>query len=101
MKYSDLSTGKDTRGEKVKEEQRFEEAVKRLEDIVAQLEKGEIDLDESLTMFEEGVKLSRFCRAKLDEAEKRISLLLKDEAGIFQREPFSLSPNEEPSGTDS
>ena len=79
---------------KVKKEPTFEEAVKRLEEIVGQLEDGEIPLENSLTLFEEGVKLSRFCRTKLDEAEKRISLLLKDEAGIFQREPFSLSDEE-------
>lgn len=76
-------------------EQTFENAVKRLEEIVGQLEDGEIPLENSLTLFEEGVKLSRFCRSKLDEAEKRISLLLKDEAGILQREPFSLSEDED------
>ena len=86
---------------KVKEAQTFEEAVARLEEIVGQLEDGEIPLDNSLTLFEEGVKLSRFCRSKLDEAEKRISLLLKDDAGIFQREPFSLTENEDLSDDDS
>ena len=81
----------------MKKEQTFEEAVKRLEEIVGRLEKGEIPLEESLTLFEEGVKLSRFCRTILDEAEKRISLLLKDEAGIFQKEPFSVPSEEDPS----
>lgn len=78
----------------MKKEQTFEEAVERLEGIVGQLEDGEIPLENSLVLFEEGVRLSRFCRKKLDEAEKRISLLLKDEAGIFQREPFSLPDQE-------
>jgi len=81
----------------VKEEETFEKAVKRLEDIVGKLENGEIPLEESLALFEEGVRLSRFCRNKLDEAEKRISLLLKNEAGIFKRAPFSLDSEEEPS----
>ena len=85
---------------KGKQEQTFEEAVTRLEEIVGQLEDGEIPLENSLTLFEEGVKLSRFCRTKLDEAEKRISLLLKDEAGIFQREPFYLTEDEDLSADD-
>lgn len=79
------------------QDQTFEEAIKRLEEIVKQLEQGEIPLEESLLLFEEGVRLSRFCRVKLDEAEKRVSILLKDEAGIIHREPFSLASNEEPS----
>lgn len=68
----------------------FEEALKRLEEIVGELEKGEISLDANLSLFEEGVKLSRFCREKLDEAEKRVDILLKDEGGIVHREPFSF-----------
>ncbi len=75
----------------------FEEAMKRLEEIVEQLEKGELPLEETLSLFEEGVKLSRFCREKLDEAEKRVEILLKDEGGILSREPFSLSKKEDDS----
>jgi exodeoxyribonuclease VII small subunit len=51
-------------------------------------------LDKTLSLFEEGVKLSRFCREKLDEAEKRIDILLKDEGGIFRREPFPFQPED-------
>jgi exodeoxyribonuclease VII small subunit len=74
--------------------QTFEEAIKRLEEIVGQLEKGEVPLDKTLSLFEEGVRLSRFCREKLDEAEKRIDILLKEEGGILRREPFSFQPED-------
>jgi exodeoxyribonuclease VII small subunit len=84
----------------VEEVKTFEEAMKRLEEIVGQLEKGEIPLEETLSLFEEGVKLSRFCREKLDEAEKRVEILLKDEGGILYREPFSLSAKEDDPGSE-
>jgi exodeoxyribonuclease VII small subunit len=86
----------------VKEANNFEGAMKRLEEIVEQLEKGEIPLEETLSLFEEGVRLSRFCREKLDEAEKRVDILLKDEGGILHQEPFSLGQEEDtpdPEGT--
>jgi len=83
----------------VKEANNFEEALKRLEEIVGELEQGEIPLEETLSLFEEGVNLSRFCRKKLDEAEKRVDLLLKDEGGVLYREPFSLAQEEDSSGS--
>jgi exodeoxyribonuclease VII small subunit len=61
---------------------RFEDALKRLEEIVARLEKGELALEESLALYEEGIKLSRLCHAKLEEAESRIELLVKDAKGL-------------------
>ena len=88
-------------GENVKEANNFEEALKRLEEIVGELEQGEIPLEETLSLFEEGVKLSRFCRNKLDEAEKRVDLLLKDEGGVLHREPFTLAQEEDSSGSES
>lgn len=78
----------------MKKAQTFEEAIKRLEEIVKELEGGDIPLEETLSLFEEGVKLSHFCREKLDEAEKRIEVLLRNEGGILQREPFSLTDEE-------
>jgi exodeoxyribonuclease VII small subunit len=60
---------------------RFEDAMKRLEEIVARLEKGELTLEESLALYEEGVMLSRHCHAKLEEAEGKIAMLLKDAKG--------------------
>jgi exodeoxyribonuclease VII small subunit len=59
----------------------FEAALQRLEQIVQRLEKGELALEESLTLYEEGVKLSRICHAKLEEAEGKIELLMKDSRG--------------------
>lgn len=72
----------------------FEKALKRLEEIVEDLEHSDLDIDRSLRIFEEGVKLSRHCTKKLDEAEKKIELLLKGEKGEFITELFS-PPNKE------
>jgi exodeoxyribonuclease VII small subunit len=59
----------------------FEAALQRLETIVARLEKGELPLEESLVLYEEGVRLARLCHGKLEEAEGKIELLLKDSRG--------------------
>lgn len=67
---------------------RFEEALKRLEGVVERLEEGEIPLEEALKLFEEGVKLSRLCHQKLDEAEKRIELVTRDGEGKVVTKPF-------------
>lgn len=74
--------------------QTFEGAMKRLESIVRELESGDLSLDEALKKFQDGVKLSRFCSNKLDETEKKVSILLKDEEGSVQAEPFSAEKNE-------
>jgi exodeoxyribonuclease VII small subunit len=62
----------------------FEEALKQLEEVVAKLEKGELSLEESLTLYEQGIALSRLCHAKLEEAEGKIELLLKNARGDVQ-----------------
>jgi exodeoxyribonuclease VII small subunit len=59
----------------------FEAALTRLEQIVQRLEKGELPLEESLVLYEEGIRLSRLCHAKLEEAEGKIELLMKDARG--------------------
>ena len=59
----------------------FEAALQRLEAIVQRLEKGELPLEESLVLYEEGVRLARLCHGKLEEAEGKIELLLKDARG--------------------
>ena len=59
----------------------FENAFTRLEAIVGDLEKGELALEEALKLFEEGVKISQFCNAKLDEAERKVEILLKNKEG--------------------
>jgi exodeoxyribonuclease VII small subunit len=69
--------------------QTFENAMKRLEAIVQELESGDLTLDEAMKKFQEGIKLSRFCSQKLDETEKKVSILLKDEEGNVRVEPFS------------
>jgi exodeoxyribonuclease VII small subunit len=69
-------------------EKKFETAMARLEEIVTELEKGDIPLEQSLRLFEEGVKLARICQARLQEAERKVEVLLKDEAGNLIRKPF-------------
>ena len=59
----------------------FEGALQKLETIVQRLEKGELALEESLALYEEGIRLSRLCHAKLEEAEGKIELLVKDARG--------------------
>jgi exodeoxyribonuclease VII small subunit len=59
----------------------FETALKRLEEIVKKLENGELSLDSALQLFEEGIKLSRFCHTKLEEAERRVEMLVKNSSG--------------------
>jgi exodeoxyribonuclease VII small subunit len=66
----------------------FEEAIQRLEDIVEQLESPELPLEKSIELFEEGMKLSQFCNAKLNEAEKKITQLVKKPAGKVEEVPF-------------
>lgn len=75
---------------KQNKEKKLEEALKELEEIVLQLEEGNLDLDKSLELFEKGVTLSRYCRTKLDEVERKISILLKDEKGKLQEEEFNI-----------
>jgi exodeoxyribonuclease VII small subunit len=74
-------------------EKRFEDAIRELEDIVRRLESGDLPLEESIKIFEEGVALSRYCFNKLEEAEKRVSILVKDQGGI-RREPFEAGETE-------
>ena len=66
----------------------FETALKRLEEIVKTLEGGDLSLDSSLELFEEGIQLSRLCHTKLGEAERRVEILLKNSAGEPQAVPF-------------
>ncbi len=69
----------------------FEATMKRLSEIVARLERGDLPLEESLALFEEGVRLSAHSQAKLDTAQKRVEeLLAVDEQGRSKRAPFDL-----------
>lgn len=69
-------------------EKKFEAALARLEEIVKKLEKGDMALEQSLKLFEEGVKLARTCNKRLDEAERKVEILLKDKDGNIAAQPF-------------
>lgn len=66
---------------------KFEDCLQRLEKVVQELEKGEVPLEKSLTLFEEGMQLSAGCRKELEEAEGKVEILLRQN-GKFQAEPF-------------
>lgn len=72
---------------------KFEDALKRLEAVVEKLERGELSLDNSLKAFEEGVRLSRFLNGKLEEAEGRVEILLRDAEGQPAVKPFEPDEN--------
>jgi len=67
---------------------KFEEALKKLEKIVAELEQGDLSLDEALKKYQDGIELSRVCSAKLDSAKKKIDVLAKNKKGEFELLPF-------------
>lgn len=67
----------------------FEKDLKNLEDIVARLESEDVSLEESMKLYEEGVKLARLCSEKLDKAEKKVEILSKDKNGDIRVEPFT------------
>ena len=75
---------------------KFEKAMTRLENIVEELERGDLDIDKSLEIFEEGIKMSRLCSKKLNEAEAKIEKLTKGKKGDLIAEPFQVvEKNEE------
>ena len=67
---------------------KFEDALKKLEKIVADLENGNISLDEALEKYEEGIRLSKVCAKKLEVAKKKVEILLKAEDGSLELKPF-------------
>lgn len=68
---------------------KFEESIKKLEDIAKELEGGELGLDESVSKFEEGMKISKECTKMLNEAEKRINILINND-GEISEESFAI-----------
>jgi exodeoxyribonuclease VII small subunit len=66
----------------------FEESLTKLEAIVAKLEGGDLHLEDSVRLFEEGTRLSAECRKQLEEAEGKVELLVKQRDGSMKREPF-------------
>jgi len=75
-------------------EEKFESSLKRLESIVAKMEKGELSLGESVKLFEEGIKLTRTLTKQLEEAERKVEILLKDQPGGARIEPFEPEEGE-------
>ena len=73
--------------------EKFEEALEKLEEIVKRMEAGEMTLEESLKAFEEGIKLARLCAKKLDEADRRVELLLRQEGELVTK-PFTEEERE-------
>ena len=71
--------------------EKFEVSLAKLEQAVQRLESGDLTLDEALKAFEEGVRHASVCTRKLNEAEKKIEMLLKDKDGSFRTVPFSTS----------
>ena len=79
-------------------EKSFEKAMKRLEEIVHELEEGELPLEESLKIFEEGINLSKFLTQKLAKAEAKVQKLIKTQQGEYKTEPLDLNKKEEEFG---
>ena len=75
---------------------KFEDCLTRLEQIVAALESGNLPLEESLKVFEEGIAMTRQCARYLEDAQRRIEILAKDESGAAVTKPFAWEPDAEP-----
>ena len=78
-----------------KKSNEFEKSFQQLEAIVKRLEAEELPLDEALQLFEEGIRLSRFCNQKLEEVEKKIELILADSKGQPTTRPFESDEDED------
>ena len=74
---------------------KFEECLQRLEKVVQDLEKGDVPLEKSLTLFEEGMQLSTACRKELEQAEGKVEILLKKAGGEMAAAPFDPETEEE------
>ncbi len=66
----------------------FEKSMKQLEQIVQELESGDLCLEKAVKKFEEGIRLTKFCSEKLDETEKKITMLVRDQEGNIFEKPF-------------
>lgn len=81
---------------------KFEDAMARLETIVSELEKGDLPLDESLKIFEEGIRLSKSCLKMLDETERKVEILVQEKEGKKHLRALTLEeePTKESAGSD-
>ena len=73
----------------------FEQSMKQLERIVQELEGGDLPLEKAIKKFEEGMKLTKFCSQKLDDTEKKVSILLKNAEGRIAEKPFSSEDDDD------
>ena len=73
---------------------KFEDALARLETIVTELERGDLPLNDSLKMFEEGIKLSKTCLKMLDDAERKVEIMVQDKDGKKRVEAYSVEEEE-------
>ena len=91
-----MSASKEPRdnAEKKSKKPGFEDSLERIEEIVERLEGGDLTLDESLSLFQEGVELSRGCQSVLDEAQRRIELLIRAADGTLATQPLGSSEEE-------
>lgn len=75
--------------------ERFEDTFKKLETIVNKLETGDLSLEESVKLFEEGMRLSGICSQRLGEVQKRVEILLKADDGTLLSQPFTFEEEKE------
>lgn len=78
----------------------FEEALRKLDELVDSLENDDLNLEDAVKKFEEGIRLSKFCEEKLDEAEEKIFILKKEMDGSLKKESADSSSFEEPDVSD-
>jgi exodeoxyribonuclease VII small subunit len=76
---------------------KFEEALKKLEKLVQELEEGDLSLGDALKKYQEGIQLSQLCSQRLEDAKKKVELLTKNKKGEFSLKPFDESKADEAS----
>ena len=79
-----------------KKSEAFEEALKKLQAIVEKLERGDLPLEEAMDSFTEGIKLAQYCHQKLEEAENKVQMLVKDPQGNWGTTPFETGEEKSP-----
>ncbi len=77
----------------MKKSMTFEQAMNRLEEIARELESGDVPLEDSIKMYEEGIQLIEFCQKKLDEAELKVRKLTRNASGDFETTPLPETDN--------
>ena len=85
---------------RTKKDKSFEEAMARLEEIVAEIEAEELGLERQFTLFKEGMGLARFCGTKLNEVQKSVEIVLKESGEEWKTEPFGSEAEEDGNGDD-